>query len=85
MNRVEEMSCKEIVELVTEYLEGTLSVVQVERLEAHLAMCEGCANYLDQMRRTVELTGRLTEDSVSPAARAALLDVFRDWKAGQNL
>jgi predicted anti-sigma-YlaC factor YlaD len=85
MNRVEEMSCKEIVELVTEYLEGTLPSVQIERFEAHLEMCEGCANYLDQMRRTIELTRRLTEDSLSSAARAALLDVFRDWKAGQNL
>ncbi|MGH2787701.1 MAG: anti-sigma factor family protein [Actinomycetota bacterium] len=85
MNRVEEMSCKEIVGLVTDYLEGTLSSAQVERFELHLEGCEGCANYLNQMRRTIELTGWLTEDSLSPAASAALLHAFRDWKAGQNL
>jgi hypothetical protein len=79
-SRVEEMSCKEIVELVTEYLEATMPAREVLRFEAHLESCEGCVNYLEQMRTTIALTGRLTVDSLAPRTRAALIDAFRDWK-----
>ena len=74
------LTCQELVELVTEYVEGALSAEQRARFEAHLEQCEGCTNYLTQMRRTIQLTGRLTEDSLDPKARDELLDLFHDWK-----
>jgi anti-sigma factor RsiW len=68
------------VELVTDYLEGALSAHDRERFEAHLAVCEGCVTYLEQIGETVRLCGRLTEDHLSPAAREALLEAFKDWQ-----
>ena len=75
----EEISCAEIVELVTDYLEGALPSETVIRLELHLDECEGCAAYLDQMRRTVDLTGNLSADELDPEVRAALVEAFRGW------
>jgi anti-sigma factor RsiW len=83
--QVEEMSCKEIVELVTEYLEGSLPAHEVRRFEAHLESCEGCVTYLDQMRTSIALSGRLTAESLDPPSRAALIDTFRNWKSGLHL
>lgn len=83
--QIEEMTCKEIVELVTEYLEGTLAADDVARFEEHLALCEGCVNYLDQMRMTIALSGSLSEDSLTPQTRAALIDAFRAWKSSETL
>jgi predicted anti-sigma-YlaC factor YlaD len=84
-SQIEEMTCKEIVELVTEYLEGTLAAHDIARFEEHLALCEGCVNYLDQMRMTIALSGRLSEDSLTPQTRAAFTDAFRAWKSGETL
>jgi anti-sigma factor RsiW len=77
----EELSCQELVELVTEYFEGALSPQEALRFEQHAATCKGCGRYLDQMRRTIEIAGLLTPDSIPPAAEAALLHAFRDWKS----
>jgi anti-sigma factor RsiW len=71
-----------LVELVTEYLEGTLSPEDRKQFEAHLGRCEGCTNYLAQMRHTIRLSGKMTEDQLSPEAKDELLALFRDWKAG---
>jgi predicted anti-sigma-YlaC factor YlaD len=76
----EQMTCKELVELVTEYLEGTLSQEVGLRLEEHLAGCSGCTAYLEQMRRTIRLTGQLREDDLTPQQRDDLLALFRGWK-----
>ena len=76
----DEMSCQELVELVTEYLEGTLPVQDRQRFEAHLAGCQGCTNYLAQMRQTMRTTSRLSEDAIPPEAKQALLGLFRNWK-----
>jgi anti-sigma factor RsiW len=73
------MSCRELVELVTAYLEGVLSLENRIRFEIHLGGCDGCATYLEQMRRTIELTGTLRVDDVAPEAEAALLHAFRAW------
>lgn len=78
----EGLTCNELVELVTAYLEGTLSPADRARFEAHLAICTGCTRYLDQMRKTIALVGRLTDTTISPAARDALLSAFRTWKQG---
>ena len=77
------ITCQELVELVTDYLEGVLPTVQRERFEAHLSTCPGCKDYLQQMRLTIGTTGRLTEDSLEPNTRDALLALFRDWKRGR--
>ena len=74
------MSCQELVELVTHYLEGALPPEDVARFEAHLAACEGCAVYLEQVRSTIAVT-RASGDTVQPAAVSPLLAAFRDWQA----
>jgi anti-sigma factor RsiW len=76
------MAGSQLVELVTDYLEDRLPPAERERLEAHLALCEGCDTYVEQMRTTIRLTGRLTEDALAPDARQALLTAFRGWKRG---
>jgi anti-sigma factor RsiW len=77
----QELSCQELVELVTEYFEGALSPQETLRFEQHAATCKGCGRYLDQMRRTIEIAGHLTPESIAPAAEAELLRAFRDWKS----
>jgi len=73
------MACRELVELVTDYLEDALSPAQRARFEAHLLECDDCPMYVDQLRTTVRLVGRLTEADVSPGGRDALLTHFRAW------
>jgi anti-sigma factor RsiW len=75
-----ELACKELVELVTDYLEERLSAPDRARFEAHLAGCGGCRAYLDQMRQTIRALGRLPAESIDPTARDRLLSAFRDWK-----
>ena len=78
---VEQLSCQELVELVTDYLEGALSREEADRFEDHIGRCTGCAAYLDQIRQTIVLTGRLTPESLSPEAERELLEAFRGWRA----
>jgi anti-sigma factor RsiW len=74
------LSCRQLVELVTEYFGGTLHPVDRVRFETHIDDCPGCTTYVEQMRETIRLTGRLAEDEVDAAARDALLAAFRGWK-----
>ena len=74
------LSCQELVELVTDYLEGTLPRRQRRHFEQHISACDACTAYLDQMRATIELTGRLRAEDVDPKAEAELLAAFRDWR-----
>ncbi len=76
------LTCQEFVELVTEYLDGALGPVDRERFEAHLAQCPGCDMYVDQMRETAEIAGKLEEDHLAEPARSTLLEAFRTWKRG---
>ena len=76
---VEQLSCQELVELVTDYLEDTLPPEERARFEAHVEPCDGCRTYLEQMRTTIQLTGRITPEDVEPEAEAALLAAFRNW------
>lgn len=73
------IACRELVELVTDYLEGALPPEQHARFENHIAGCDGCTAYLEQMRETIRLTGTLREQQIPPGALAALLHAFRDW------
>jgi anti-sigma factor RsiW len=75
------LACKDLVELVTDYLEGALPPPDRERFEAHIAGCDGCLTYVEQMRHTIRAVGKLTEESIEPQARDELLKVFRNWKA----
>ena len=78
-DQLAEMPCRELVELVTDYLEDRLSALDRARVEAHLAECDHCTVYLEQMRQTIRLLGRLPEESLSPAAMDALATAFSDW------
>ncbi|HET7093470.1 MAG TPA: anti-sigma factor [Thermomicrobiales bacterium] len=75
-----ELSCQELVALVTDYFERALPPDDARRFEAHLAECDGCATYLEQMRQTIAVLGRLREDDLPPPARDRLLVVFREWR-----
>jgi len=74
------LTCNELVELVTDYLEGALSEDERARFEEHLSLCTGCRNYLGQMRTTIRVTGRLTEDAVPEEAMNELLRAFRTFE-----
>jgi anti-sigma factor RsiW len=75
----EHLSCQELVELVTSYIEGALPELDRARFEEHLTRCDGCTRYVEQMRATILVTGRLRPEDISPDAERKLLDVFRDW------
>ncbi len=76
------LTCQELVELVTDYLEGTLPAADRARFEQHLALCLNCPTYLAQMRQTIRALGMLPEESIAPEARQELLEAFRTWKRG---
>ena len=76
----DEMSCQELVELVTDYLEDVLAPPERGRFEAHLQRCDGCRTYVEQMRTTIQLTGEVEPASLSPEACETLLRTFRTWK-----
>jgi anti-sigma factor RsiW len=74
------ITCRQLVELVSDYLEDRLDAQRRERFEAHLAVCPDCREYVDQVRHTVSALGRLPEASLSVAARDELLRAFADWE-----
>ncbi len=73
------ITCRQLVELVSDYLEGRLDAPARERFEAHLAVCPDCREYVDQVRHTVSALGRLPEESLTGATRDELLRAFADW------
>ncbi|HEY2286491.1 MAG TPA: zf-HC2 domain-containing protein [Streptosporangiaceae bacterium] len=79
-----DLVCRQAVELVTDYLEGTLSVRARRRFEAHLADCPHCTEYLAQMRETISLAGRLEPEDLTPQARAEFTDLYRRWRSEQQ-
>jgi anti-sigma factor RsiW len=76
------LTCKEVVQIVTDYLEGALSPEDRARFEEHLAICDGCTQYVEQMRETIRLSGMLTDEPIPVAQRERLRHAFRDWKTG---
>lgn len=74
------MTCKELVELVTAYLEGALDADQYALFDEHLEYCDGCRNYLEQFRVTVRTVGGIRDDELDPAFRNRLLDAFKDFR-----
>jgi hypothetical protein len=76
----DELTCRELVELVTGYLEDSLPADDRVRFDQHLVDCPYCQTYLEQMRQAISLLGKITETSIDPAAEGNLLRCFRDWK-----
>lgn len=76
----EHISCQEVVELVTDYVEGELPAAETALFEQHLNFCEGCVWYVDQMRTTVEVVGGIKEEDLPDEMRERLMTAFRDWK-----
>jgi anti-sigma factor RsiW len=76
-----DLTCNEIVEVVTEYLEGGLPTADRERFEEHIGFCDWCLTYLDQMRQTIATAGELREEDLPVELQEKLLDAFRSWRA----
>jgi anti-sigma factor RsiW len=74
------VTCQEVVELVTDYLEGALDPKLSEEVEAHLGLCEGCGIYVEQMRVTIRTLGKVPVTSLSAGAQAELVRAFRDLR-----
>ena len=83
MTGAPELTCSELVELVTDYLEGRLPREDRRRFHRHIAGCDGCTAYVEQMRVTITAVGTLSETDLAPHARDELLRVFRGWKAAR--
>jgi len=75
-----DLTCKELVELVTDYLEDRLPVSERTRFELHVCSCTGCRVYLAQMRTVIRTAGRLAERDLPAPAKTELLQAFRAWK-----
>ena len=76
------LSCQQIVELVTEYLDGGLDGDERLAFEQHVAICPPCRGYLNQLRLIARTAGTLREEDVPEPLRESLIEAFRDWKAG---
>lgn len=75
------LACQQVVEMVTDYLEGALAPGDRDRFEAHLAGCPHCTEYLAQMRETIRLAGQITPEDLSPKMHDAFTDLYRRWRA----
>ena len=78
-DQVEQLSCRELVELVTDYLEDALPGEERLRFEEHIDRCGACRIYLEQIRQTISFLGHLPADGLSPDAERELLEAFRGW------
>ena len=76
------ITCQEVVELLSDYLDGALDPSTLARVDAHLAGCDGCTMVLEELRETIRLSGGLTVEQVDESQRRTLLEAFRDWTAG---
>jgi len=85
LRRPADLACQQVVELVTEYLEDTLSRADRTRFEFHLRHCPNCTAYLDQMRATIVATGTLRAEDVAPDMLAELTELFRGWRSEEEL
>jgi Putative zinc-finger len=74
-------TCKEVVDLAAEYLEGGMTTSQMTRFEMHLNFCDGCFSFVDQIRATAALSGRLSEEQIPADTKSRLLAAFRDWRS----
>ncbi len=85
LRRPEELACQQVVELITDYLETALPRRERRRLQAHLAGCDHCSEYLRQMQETIALSGTLRVGDLTPAIRDALLEMYRRWREAEAI
>lgn len=81
---VDEMVCAELVERVTEYLEGALGEQDLLRLNQHLAVCDSCESYVAQVKAAIRISGDLPGEELAPDAEAGLLEIYRSWAAERD-
>ena len=79
--RRRDLVCQQVVELVTDYLDGALPESERRRFERHLAGCPHCTEYLAQIRATIELAGRVTPDDLTPQMQDEFIELYRQWQA----
>jgi predicted anti-sigma-YlaC factor YlaD len=77
---IDDLTCQELVEVVTDYLEGALAPHDLARFEQHLKVCPACLDYVEQIRSTIHLANHLRAEQIAPADRARLIALFRSWK-----
>jgi anti-sigma factor RsiW len=82
--RERDLVCQQAVELVTDYIEGSMSRADRRRFEAHLSSCPHCTAYLAQMRSTIELTGRLRSEDLPSQVSEELLGLYAQWRIGSS-
>ena len=80
----DEIVCRELVELVTPYLEGVLPAAEVAVIERHLAECHGCRTYVEQMRQTIRAIGHVPHEPITTRTRDEVLAIFRAWKGDRS-
>jgi Putative zinc-finger len=73
-------TCKEVIDLATEYVEGAMTPSQMTRFELHLNFCDGCVTFVDQIRATAAMAGRLSEEQIPGETKVKLLAAFRGWR-----
>ncbi|MGH7291048.1 MAG: anti-sigma factor family protein [Myxococcota bacterium] len=78
------MTCAELVEIVTDYLEGAMPLRERMRFELHLAICPACRRYILQMKQTIETLGELPSEPIPADVEKALLERFRGWKRASS-
>ncbi|HXZ04804.1 MAG TPA: zf-HC2 domain-containing protein [Ktedonobacteraceae bacterium] len=79
-----ELSCQEVVELVTDYLEQALLPEKQAQFEEHIANCPGCNTFLEQVQQTIMMLRKLSEQQAFPETKQDLLEIFRNWKQGES-
>jgi anti-sigma factor RsiW len=77
------MNCRQVVELMSDYIEGALSSLDRARFEEHIAGCDGCRAYLAQLQTTRRILGRLADEAVPASVEQDLLEAFRNWRSAQ--
>ncbi len=80
MSTRDQLACQDLVEIITEYLEGALPDPDRSLFEMHIDGCDGCLTYLHQMRDTVRAIGHLDAEGLTEPDRERLLTLFRDWR-----
>ena len=85
MSSTRTLTCKELTEVLTDYLEDVMPAEDRARFEAHLAICDGCVTYVDQMRQVIATVHELRADDVEETAPDDLLEAFRAWKRGEPI
>ncbi len=81
---VDHVTCREFVEVLTDYLDGALDPGERAEIERHIVICRGCTNYVEQFRSTIGLLGRIADEEAGDAPSGAALALFREWQAGRS-